>query len=94
VLDAVTGLPVEGLLASPWPFRPTVEVMSLVVATWVAKVSAVHGASVERFELWESSRSGVFLDRAMVMTAGADLRRVASGPAVESLLDVGSVVGF
>jgi len=93
VLDAVSGRPVEGLIMTPWPFRPTVEVIALVLATWVSKIVAEHAATVEEFEFWESSRSGVFLDRSMVAEAESQLRRIADVPGVDALLDVGSPAG-
>lgn len=94
VLDAVSGRPVEGLVMSPWPFRPTVEVIALVLATWVSKIVAEHAATVEELEFWESARSGVFLDRSMVVGAESHLRRIADVPGVDALLDVGfPVVG-
>ena len=67
LLDPASEIPPCRVLA--WPYPPTVETLTILVACEATRIAGLLGATVEFVELWESVRSGIRLDRTAVTAA-------------------------
>jgi hypothetical protein len=79
VRDAATGEVVtEPLRWVLWDVRPTVEMITLVVAAEAERIASGFGFKVAELELWESARSGVVLSGVEIAVAKTRLAQAVA----------------